>query len=509
VTGAAGPHRARAARPGRWLRAAAALAVVLVPAVSGAQVADWPVESPPRPLPAREVDFPPYEIKTLANGLQVVVVKHHEQPVVSLRLLVRAGGAQDPPGKQGVGALAAALLDQGAGARDAAQIADAIDTIGGGLNTGAGSDLSVADVLVMKDSLAFGFELLADVVRRPTFRPEELDRQRQQALSGMRVNFQDPDSVASLVFDRLVYGFHPYGLPNTGTPESLAAITPDDLREFHTTWFVPNNALLGIVGDIGVAEALAAAEKAFGDWKPGPLPAADHPAPPPPTRRVVVINKPDAVQTEVRVGNLGLPRTHKDYLAFDLALKILGGEGANRLHQVLRSDRGLTYGASADLTSRRESGDFAAETDTRSDATGEVLRLIVDEISRLQREPVSPRELRSAQDYLAGKFPLTIETAGAIATQVLDVLFYGLPLTDIETYRQRVLAITPADIQRVARQYLHTDRLSVVLVGNAAAFTGQLAGVGFDRFEQVELSQLDLSSATFQRRTAPSEAGVR
>ncbi len=491
------------------MRYAVAVFALMLPAVASAQVADWPSEAPPRPLAAREVNFPPYEIKTLANGLKVVVVQHHEQPVVTLRLLVRAGGAQDPPGKTGVAALAAALLDQGAGARSAAEIADAIDTIGGGLNAGAGSDLSVVDVLVMKDSLGFGFELLADVVRRPTFVPQELDRQRQQALSGMRVNFEDPDSVASLVFDRLVYGFHPYGMPNTGTPETLPAITIDDLRQFHKTWFVPNNALLGIVGDITAAEAMAAAEKAFGDWQTGTLPTDEHSPPPPPTRRVVVINKPDAVQTEVRVGHVALPRTHPDYLTFDLALKILGGEGANRLHQVLRSDRGLTYGASADLTSLRESGDFTAETDTRSDATGEVLRLIVDEISKLQREPVGARELRSAQDYLAGKFPLTIETPGAIATQVMDVLFYGLPLSDLETYRERVNAITPADIQRVARQYLHPDRLSVVLVGNAKEFTGQLAGIGFDRFEQVDLPQLDLSSVTFQRRVRPAAAGAR
>jgi zinc protease len=479
---------------------------LLGPAVAAGQVASWPSEQPPRPLQAREVNFPPYEIKTLPNGLQVVVVQHHEQPVVSLRLLVRAGAAQDPPGKQGAAVLAAALLDQGAGSRSAAAIADAIDTIGGGLSTGAGSDLTVADVLVMKDSLAFGFELLADVVRRPSFDPQELERQRQQALSGLRVNYEDPDYVASLVFDRLVYGFHPYGLPNSGTPESLAGITAEDLRAFHASWFVPNNALLGVVGDVSTAEAMAAVEKAFGDWKRADLPSATQTPPPAPTRRVLVVNKPDAVQTEVRVGHLALPRTHPDFLAFDLALKILGGEGANRLHQVLRSDRGLTYGASADLTGLRESGDFAADTDTRSDATAEVLRLIVDEVARLQREPVSQRELRGAQDYLAGKFPRTIETPGAIATQVLDVLFYGLPLEDIESYRDRVNAITPADIQRVAKQYLHPDRLSVVLVGNAAAFTSQLAGVGFDRYEQVELPQLDLSSVTFQRRVRPAAA---
>jgi zinc protease len=490
-------------------RLVAPLALVALPVVAAAQVTNWPTEQPPRPLPAREVNFPPYELKTLKNGLQVVVVQHHEQPVVTLRLLVRAGAAQDPDGKQGLAVLTAALLDQGAGTRSAAAIADAIDTIGGGLTTGAGSDLSVADVLVMKDSLAFGFDLLSDVVRRPAFDQAELDRQRQQALSGLKVNYEDPDYVASLVFDRLVYGFHPYGLPNTGTPESLARLNVDDLRGFHKTWFVPNNAILGIVGDVSSAEALAAAEKAFADWQSADLPKSDHAAPPTPTRRVVVINKPDAVQTEVRVGHIALPRTHPDFLAFDLALKILGGEGANRLHQVLRSDRGLTYGASADVSALRESGDFVADTDTRSDATGEVLRLIVDEVARLQREPVSMRELRSAQDYLAGKFPLTIETPGAIATQVLDVLFYGLPKGEIETYRDRVNAITPSDIQRVARQYLHPDRLSVVLVGNAAAFTGQLAGVGFDRFEQVELPQLDLSSVTFQRRARPAAAGGR
>ena len=224
----------------------------------------------------------------------------------------------------------------------------------------------------------------------------------------------------------------------------------------------------------------------------------------------MVINKPDAVQTEVRVGQVALPRTHPDYLAFDLALKILGGEGANRLHQVLRSDRGLTYGASADLTSLRESGDFAADTDTRSDATGEVLRLIVDEIARLQREPVSQRELRSAQDYLAGKFPLTIETPGAIATQVLDVLFYGLPLGDIETYRDARErdharrhpargAAVPAPrsaVGRAGRQRRRPSRASS-------------PASGFDRFELVELPQLDLSSVTFQRRPRPAAAGAR
>jgi zinc protease len=254
-----------------------------------------------------------------------------------------------------------------------------------------------------------------------------------------------------------------------------------------------------VVGDVAADVAFAGATRVFGDWARKELPARDFMSPPPPTRRVVVINKPDAVQTEVRVGQLGVARTDKDYLAFDLAMKILGGEGANRLHRVLRSERGLTYGASAETQALQQAGDFAAETDTRSEATGEVLRLIVDEISRLQRERVSDRELSDAQAYLAGNFPLTIETPDAIAAQVLNVLFYGLPLSEIETYRERVNAITPDDIQRVAQAYLRPDRLSVVLVGNATAFTDQLAGVGFPQFEEVNLPDLDLTSVNFQR----------
>jgi zinc protease len=487
-----------------------AVALTALPGAASAQVASWPTERPPLALPARDVKFPPYEIRTLANGLQVVVVQHHEQPVVTMRLLVRAGASSDPDKKQGTAVLTAALLDQGTTKRSAAQIADTIDTVGGGLGTGAGTDLSFANVLVMKDSLGLGFELLSDVVRNPAFSPEELERQRQQALSGLKVSSEDPDYVAGLVFDRLVYGFHPYGMPNNGTLDSLQSITVDDLRAFHHAHYMPNNAILAVVGDITPDEAFAGAERVLGTWQRRdvePVPLAN---PPDPTRRVVVINKPDAVQTELRVGQLAIPRKHPDYLAFDLAMKILGGEGANRLHRVLRSERGLTYGASAEYQALQQAGDFAADTDTRSETTAEALRLIVEEITKLQRERVSSRELADAQAYLEGSFPLTIETPDAIAAQVLNAIFYGLPLSDIENYRELVNKITPDDIQRVARQYLKPDRLSVVLVGNADAFVKDLAGVGFPQYEQVNLPELDLTSATLNRRprTALVPAGA-
>jgi outer membrane lipoprotein-sorting protein len=224
-----------------------------------------------------------------------------------------------------------------------------------------------------------------------------------------------------------------------------------------------------------------------------------------------VVNKPDAVQTELRVGQLGVPRSHPDYMALNLAIRILGGEGSNRLHQVLRTERGLTYGAEANMDALKVSGDFEAETNTRSEATAEVLRLMVDEFWRLQRERVGERELGDAKAYMTGSFPLSIETPDAIASQVVNVVFYGLPLEQLQNFRDRVNAVTADDIQRVARAYLRPDRLSVVLVGNAAAFASQLNGAGFGTFETVDIGDLDLLTANFKRtgqaRAEPARPG--
>ncbi len=490
---------------GIWL-----LGFVLCASVASAQTArDWPSEGPPRPLAAHEVQFPPYEIRTLDNGMKVVAVLHHEQPAVSIRLLVGAGAAQDPKGKGGLANLTANLLDQGTTTKSAQQIADQIDFIGGDLGTGAATDLSYVNAVVMKDSFQFGLELLADVARNPSFAPEEIERQKDQILSSLRVNADDSGYIADTVFDRLVYGFHPYGLPATGTQDSLAALTRDDLQSFHRQYFVPNNMILAIVGDVTSDEAFAAAQKVFGGWARGTLPAAQPVDPPQPTRRIVIIDKPNTVQTSIRVGQLAIPRKHPDYTAWDLAVKILGGEGANRLHQVLRSQYGLTYGAEADMEARKQAGDYVAQTETRTDQTGQALRLTIDEFSRLARERVGDRELSDAQAYLAGSFPLTIETPDQIATQVLNVVFFDLPISDIPTYRERVLAITPEDIQRVSRKYVRPDQLSIVLVGNARAFASQLVEMGFGGYEVIPADQLDLMSPNLKRdrRRVDAEPG--
>jgi zinc protease len=485
-----------------WSGFAVLLVLTGVVAPTAQQRVDWPRESPPPALSAREATFPPYEIRTLANGLQVVVVMHHEQPAVNLQLMIGAGAAADPDGKNGVAALAGQLLDQGTTNRTATEIAETIDSVGGILSVGAGTDLSFVNVLVMRDSFDFGAELIADIARNPSFAPAEIERQRQQVLSGLKVSYDDPAYLAGVVFGRLIYGGHPYGMPHNGTADSVQGITGDDLRSFHDTYYAPNNALLGIVGDVDADAAFAAAERVFGDWPRATVPTLSGDEVPQPTRRVVVIDKPGSVQTAIRVGHVGLSRTSPDYLAFDLAIKILGGEGGNRLGSVLRTERSLTYAASADMSSRRYGGDFMAKTDTRSDATAEVLRLMVEEVARLRRERVSRPELDNAQAYLAGSFPLTIETPNAIAAQVLESLLYGLELEDLPTYPDRINAVTVNDIQRVTRTYLQPSRLSIVLVGDASAFLNDLPDVGFDDIEVLSIDELDLSSDDLRRSAA-------
>ena len=479
----------------------AALSVVLasVAGMSGAQVTNWPSENPPRPLPSRPISFPPYELKTLPNGMQVIVVMHHEQPEVTMRILVRAGAAYDPPGKSGTAGLAASLLNQGTSTRSAQEIADTIDSIGGALDTNAGSDVTSASVLVMKDSFDVGMELLSDIVRRPAFAPEEIERQRTQTINNLGVSLEDPDFIAGAVLNRLIYGFHPYGFPDSGMPASIAKITRDDLREFHRRYFASNNAILAIVGDVAADEAVNAATKVFGDWQRQTVQPPALPEPPRPTRRVVVIDKPDSVQTAVRIGQLGVPRKTPDYMNLDQAIRILGGEGSNRLFRVLRSERSLTYSASADMNTLLLAGDIVAETDTRSEATAEAVQVIVDEFTRLLRERIGDGELAGAQAYMTGSFPLTIETPGAIARQVVNAVFYDLSLDELRTYRQRANAVTPDDVMRVSRQYLQPDRLSIVMVGNAARFKEQLQKAGFGKYELISLAELDLTAADFKK----------
>ncbi|MCS6817133.1 MAG: insulinase family protein [Blastocatellia bacterium] len=462
---------------------------------------------PPPPQPPRPFRFPEFTTRTLPNGLRVIVIEHREQPTVSLRLLVRAGAEQDPPDRPGLASLTAALLDQGTKTRSAMQIAEAIEFVGGQISTGASWHQSFVAVSVPKPGVEVAFEILADVVRHPVFAEDEIERQRQQLLSGLRVQANDPGYLASTAIERALFGAHPYGHPPEGTLDSLPRLTRADLIAFHQAVYHPNNSLLAIAGDITAAEAFAKAEKYFGDWPKGEVRAAVVPAPAPTRgRKLLLIEKSDAVQTEIRLGKVGIARRDPDYFALQVLNAILASASGSRLWDVLRRERGLTYGISSRLEARQQPGSLTISTFTRTEKTSETLQLVLSELDRIARERVTEEELRKAKNFLAGVFQLRLETPESLAAIVLDAVNYDFDYAYLNAYRDRLLSVTAEQVQEVARKYVRPEDLVIVLVGNVSAFEKDVAHLG--PMERIAYTDVDFTRPDLKRERPAAVAAT-
>jgi zinc protease len=465
--------------------------------------AQMPAGGAPRAYP-----FPKPVTRTLPNGLRVFVISDAEQPVVTARLVLPAAGSvHDPAGKPGVASATSDLLTQGTHKRSAQQIAEAIDFVGGSLAASADSDGTYITVTVVRKDLSLGLELLADVTRNAAFPDDEIERRREQSLSGLRIQYSDASYLASAIFDRIVFGNHAYGLPDEGTPDSLRALKREDLVKFRDTYYVPAGAMLAFAGDITPAAAFAAAEKYFGAWAGQQPPAAG--APVPAQRRgvrIVLVDKPDAVQTQIRVGRLGIPRSSGDYIPLAVTNRIFGGGFNSRLSTEVRIRKGLTYGANSGFDSRRLGGSFVASTSTRTEATVEATRLIVNLLEQMATGSASKEELDFARDYMAGVFPIQTEIAEQIASRILTVVHYGLPADYNDTYQQRILGVDETAVRLMAAKYFSPDSLELVLVGNAGAFRDALKKeFPGAQFEELPFDQLDLLAADLRR---PKEAAA-
>lgn len=453
---------------------------------------------PPTPPPPKPVVLPTPVVHALPNGLKVMVIERHSLPLLTLRLVVKCGAEADPEGFPGVAQLVAAMLDQGTSERSAQQIAEAIDQVGGTIRTRAEWDDSFAALTVLTDHTQLAFDLLADMVIRPTFPREEIDRRRKQTLSALEVLRGDPDYTADKVFHQLVFAGTPYGRPLDGTEESLGRITRRDLVEFHTLYYRPANCVLALVGDISAPDALQLADKYFGAWKgergrPAKLGVVARRGP----RRLVVIDKPDAVQTEIRVGNLAIRRDSPDYYALTVANQILGGPATNRLFKSLRSRQALAYGASSDLICNRTLGSWVAKTSTRTSGTVKTLESVLEQIERLHDHAISGSELRTAQEYLIGHMALEFESSDDIAVQVLELVVHDLPLDYWNRYPKEIRALRTADVLTATRRYLNPQDNVIVLVGDARGFSGELKRFG--ALQVIPLTELDFASPTLER----------
>lgn len=452
-----------------------------IAACSGAPVTTTSAPQPPGPVVAAPIDLtrppllgappalrlPPITTRQLPIGLTLVVVEQHELPLVDVILQVRTGGEADPPRHEGAAAVTAAMLTEGTTTRSALEIADQAAYLGVRLGTGSGWEQSTVSLHATTAQLDSALALFADVALHPAFAGADLERIRKVRLTALQQQRDRGPAIADRAYAATLFGDgHPYGRPLAGTEASVAAITTTDLRTFYDTYYRPNNATLLVVGDVKADDIERRVLALFGGWARREIPApANATAAAPAATTLILVDKPGAAQSSFRLGGIGAPRSTSDYFALQVLNTVLGGSYTSRLNQNLRETRGFTYGAGSGFSMRRLAGPFTASAEIVSAKSDSALAEFLKELRSI-RDTVPADELARAKRYLQLGLPADFETTGDIARQLLPLLAYGIPLDFYDSAVQRIGAVTQADVQRVARQYVNPDRLTIVIVGD-------------------------------------------
>lgn len=414
-----------------------------------------------------ELRLPAIARRTLASGLELVIVEQHELPVADFILLVRTGGEGDPAGKPGVASLTAAMLQEGTTSRNSLDIADQEAFLGANIGSGSGWDATTVALHTPTAQLDSALVLFADVALRPSWPAKELARLRDERLTSLIQLRDRAPAIADRAYASIVYGGeHPYGRPLGGTEASTRAIRRADLQQFYRTYFRSNNATMIIVGDVSAEDITGRVDRLFGAWQRGTIPNVEFRQPRlPQTTTVYLIDKPGAPQSSVRIGTVGVPRSTEDYFALVVMNTILGGSFTSRLNQNLRETRGYTYGARSRFDMRRAPGPFIAQAEVTGTKTDSSLVEFMKELNAI-RDTVPAAELAKAKRYLQLGLPARFETTGDIASQIIPIVLYDLPVDYFNTYVQQIENVTQADVQRVANKYVDPSHLSVVIVGD-------------------------------------------
>jgi zinc protease len=438
-----------------------------VPASTPSPVVTVDLTKPP-PLGAPPALNPPQiTTRELTNGLKIVVVEQHELPLADVLLQVRSGGESDPAGKVGTAALVAAMLTEGTTTRTALQIADQAAYLGVQLNASSGWEQSTVSLHTPTAQLDSALALFGDVALRPSFPTADLERVRKVRLTALQQLRDRGPVIADRAFASAVFGEqHPYGRPLAGTEGSIASISRDEIQRFYSTYYRPNNATLLVVGDVRPDDVERRARELFGAWTRG---TASAPATSAATlakgTTVVLVDKPGAAQSSFRIGGIGAPRSTSDYFALQVMNTILGGAFTSRLMQNLRETHGYTYGAGSGFGLRRSAGPFITSAEIVTAKSDSALIEFMKEL-RAIRDTVPSDELAKAKRYLQLGLPGNFETTGGIASEFLPLIAYGIPLDFFASAVQRYGAVTQTDVQRVARQYIDPDKLTIVIVGD-------------------------------------------
>jgi predicted Zn-dependent peptidase len=449
---------------------APASAVRAQSAASGSSSFDRSVRPPAGPTP--EFDLPDVERRTLSNGVELWLVPRQGIPMVSIRLLLDAGVSTEPPSRSGLASLTAAMLVEGTRTRTVMQIADELAYLAATLTAGAGQDSTAVAMTTLSRNLEPALQLLADVVINPSFPESEWPRVQDQRLDSLLQALDQPTTLANRAFARQVYGpGHPLGRSPDGTPAAVKGLTPETLREFHRWRYRPESAHLIAVGDFRPDRIAGILEKSFAGWK-GPEGLApgfggSTSSSTPPQTRLVLVDKPGAAQSEIRIGHVGVTRNHPDYFPLLVMNTILGGQFSSRINLNLREDKGYTYGARSAFEMGRQAGPFVASGGVETSVTRESVVEFMRELQDIRSgRPVTAAEVKFAKTSLVRREPLTMETNTQIVGRLQDVVLYGLPADYYETFTRRIEEVTPDEVNRAAREHLQPERSVIVVVGD-------------------------------------------
>jgi predicted Zn-dependent peptidase len=448
-------------------RAKLPLVLALLLAIASGAVAQAPDRSrPPIPGPAVALKLPAIQRFTLSNGIPVLFIETHKVPLVEVAAVVRAGAASDPKGKAGLANLTAEMLDRGAGKRSALEISDAVDHLGADLSAGAGWDQTTVSLNVSSERLGEALAIFADVLVRPTFPEEELERVRKELLTDLLQRRDEPAEIARVAFARALYGEHAYGRVAEGSEQSVRGITRADLARFHTSFMQPGNTTIVAAGDVTARTLQAKLEEALGSWKgTAAKPAEVAAAPQVKARSVWLVDVPGAPQSEIRIGRVGPARSTPDYFPLIVANTVLGGSFTSRLNQNLREQHGYTYGASSRFDFRLSTGPFVAGAAVETSKTGAALSEFFKELEGI-RKPIGEEELARARNYVALRYPSGFETTEELAARLEQKVVYGLPDDYFTSYMDRVAKVTPSDVARVTADHLDSRSILVIVVGD-------------------------------------------
>lgn len=431
-------------------------------------------KQPPAPLAPKPLNIPkPFET-VLPNGLRVVILEEKRLPLVSYRLAFRTGSANNPSDMPGLMSIMTGLLNEGTETRTSKQIADEIARMGATLAAGTNSDYTTVAASALSIYQDQTLDLLADIALHPIFPQNEIDITKQNTKQGLIQQRAQSSFLAGERLARVLFGSHPYSVV-TATPESIDAVTRDKLQSFHRQMFIPNNAVLFVVGNVQRAAVLKRVGDLFGKWERGQPVAENFPAPPVRTERAIyLVDRPGSAQSTIVIANLAIDRSSPDYFPMLLLHTMLGGSFSPRVDQNLRENKGYTYGASTVLDTRRALGTFRATAEVRTPVTGASLKEFFYELDRIRTEPIPAQELQDNKAFLVGLLPIRIETQEGLTDQLVQSKMFNLPDDYLQTYREHINAVTATDVQRVAQKYLMTDKEAIIIVGDAAAIMDQV-----------------------------------